>query len=226
MRALVFSHTIMGGGQGFCVTIGNEVDGGVYQWRLRVRPNQSLLYTHFGIQGLVLRRQLRPGSIIEIEHPFQVAAEDRRITHPEDVVMAQPPRMEIVDPHGGVEHMSRLAERLAFGSVAELFPGMFADNQKWYRPGREPNARAVGYVRVQAVDFFLDGDNLRAWLTDEAGNRFNIKVVGIDLVNREVNPQNIYLARLSLANPFAGQYWAHTAHPSRCYLMLSHVIGR
>ena len=224
MRVLVFSHTIMGGGRGFCVTVGNEVEGGVYQWRLRLRPNQSLRYDHFGARGALIGRQVRPGSVVDIDHPYQVAEPYRRITHPEDVIMPPPPRLEIIDPAGGVAEVERLAEVMAYDSVPELFPGLCESNNKWYRPAGEPNRRAVGYVRVQAVDFFRDGDNLRAWLTDQRGNRFNIKVVGIDLVGCRALPANPHLARLSLANPFASQYWSHTAHPSRCYLMLSHLI--
>jgi len=225
MRALVFSHTVMGR-SGFCTNVGEVNEAGdVYQLRLRVWPNRGLKYTHFDTRANLIRQQLRPGSIVEIARPYAVADEYQRITHPEDAVMPRARRLEIVDPVGGRERLQQLAEQIAFESAYELFPGMHMDNNKWYRPGDEPNLRAVGYVRVQSVNLYRDyWQNLRATLVDHTGHRFDIKVVGIDLVANQLLPPQPRLARLSLANPLGNDKWANSEHPSRCYLMLSHVM--
>lgn len=226
MKVLVFSHTVMGR-DGFCTNVGGVNDQGqVWQWRLRMPPNRSMWYSDLGANANLIRRQLLPGAEAEIDHPQMVEMGHRRITHPEDVIMVNPTKFTIVDPVSGREKLRRLAEQSAFNSVYDLFPGMAHDNGKWYRPAGQANARAVGYVRVQAVRFHRDGENLRAFIRDFQDDLFDVKVVGIDLVGQRLFPTNILLARLSLASPFGIERWAHTIHPRRCYLMLSHVICR
>lgn len=224
MDFLVFSHTRMGGGAGFCTNVGyrDRTTGQIIQARLRVSPNDSLKYSHFGPYADDFRTKLLPGSVLGIKSFYTVIRP--RVSHPEDRII----RPEEVSLQIGRDLSSTLleyAEEMACNSVHDLFPDMSNGNDKWYRPAGLLNPRSVGYVRALVVSFYKDFEKPRAFVTDAVGNEFTAPVVGVDLLGGQ-RPFGPSLVRLSLAGGFAHANWRGTVHPERCYLMLSHVIAR
>lgn len=225
IRGVVLSHTEMGT-HGFCTNVGVRDGSNWVQWRLHAVGNRSLWYSDMNYTIECMKRDWQPGHWVDLPHCIPVASADRRVTHPEDVIIA-PKEIQLYSTTATLTEFRAIAETMAFDSVATLFPEAVAASGKWYVPDGVSVQRSVGYVRATNCVIYEDWGKKRLRFTDSSGLEYDGPFKGVALLNTIANGHlwtGNLLIRLALAGPFTSESWAHSEHPRRCCGMVSHIL--
>lgn len=228
ITGVVLSHTGMHGDK-FCtnVAVQDPQSGQWRQVRPRVAPNGPLSYGAVHLQKGGMRISMQqdwvPGAHVSLVAFGLPSKQERRLTHPEDLLVDPKSFYLHTPPHVSPAAWNLIVQAFVAPSLALLFPNIIQQgNGKAYVEDGQVLTRSVGHIQVTSLWITEDFDKPMAEFTDASGVAYRASYKDTSIRKAPLGTRlPSAMLRVSLAEGWDNK---GTYSPGRCYLMASGIL--